>query len=117
MMKYDRGIAALIPVGSCITQNDELELAIELYEGIMFAYYSYFDGALKRYELRKGSSVGREVLDFRPFIGTALHNLGIVNLLQGDFGAALSFFHRAAENRKACLGRAHVDYVVSAIGV
>ncbi len=57
--------------------------------------------------------MGRDVLDFRPFIGTALHNLGIINLLHGDFGAALSFFHRAAENRKACLNEGHVDYIVS----
>jgi hypothetical protein len=54
-------------------------------------------------------------LDFRAYIGTALHNLGLLHFLSGDFDDALSFFMRARDSRKALLGENHADYLVGTL--
>jgi hypothetical protein len=55
-----------------------------------------------------------KVSDFKPYIGAALHNIGMVHLLKGHYEAAFTHFERAALNRSTRLGNGHVDYVVSA---
>ena len=91
--------------------NDEIDEALELFETIIFAYYGYFERSLKAREADPGGH--HEDTDFRSFIGAALHNLGILNLLKGEYNQALSYFGRAVENRKGCLGESHSDHVVS----
>ena len=93
-------------------KHDEIEEAMELFEDIIFAYYAYFEKSLKEREANPGASNGN-TLDFRPYIGVALHNLGILNLLKGEYSAAQSYFKRALDNRKTCLGEGHPDHVVS----
>jgi hypothetical protein len=85
-----------------------------LYEDIIFSYYRFFDGVLKKSEaeLLEQNMTGK-VSDFKPYIGAALHNIGMVHLLKGDHEAAFTHFERAVLNRAACLGNGHVDYVVS----
>ena len=92
-------------------QHDEIDGALELFEDIIFAYYAYFEKSLKAREANPGMGNGG-ITDFRPYIGVALHNLGILNLLNGEYKEALSYFGRAVENRKACLGEGHPDHVV-----
>ena len=92
-------------------QHDEIDEALELFEDIIFAYYAYFEKSLKAREANPGMGNGG-ITDFRPYIGVALHNLGILNLLNGEYKEALSYFGRAVENRKACLGEGHPDHVV-----
>ena len=84
-----------------------------MFEDIIFAYYAYFEQSLKAREKNPNLQGGLGTTDFKPYIGVALHNLGILNLLNGDYKEALSFFMRAVENRKACLGEGHPDHVVS----
>jgi hypothetical protein len=94
-------------------RHDEVDEAIELFEDIIFAYYSYFEKTLKARELNPGSRDANGSTNFKPYIGVALHNLGILHLLNGEYEEALSFFSRAVENRKACIGEGHRDHVVS----
>lgn len=93
-------------------QVDEIDEALELYEDIIFAYTETF----KQREIAKSSGVSNSLdtgLDFRPFIGNALHNLGLLHFLNSDFKEALSFFVRARDSRKSLLGENHPDYLVS----
>ena len=53
--------------------------------------------------------------DFKPYLGVALHNIGILQLLNGQYKDAASFFTRAVENRKTCLGLGHPDHVTSLV--
>ena len=92
-------------------KHDEIDEAMDLFEDIIFAYYSYFEKSLKAREANPGAAFGG-ITDFRPYIGVALHNLGILNLLKGEYKEALSYFGRAVDNRKACLGEGHPDHVV-----
>lgn len=91
--------------------NDRIDEALECFEEIIFAYYNYFERSLKAREANPGGS--HPTTDFRPYIGAALHNLGVLNLLKGEYSQALSYFGRAVENRKGCLGESHNDHVVS----
>ena len=91
-------------------RHDEINEALELFEDIIFAYYAYFERLLKARERNPGSAEGRT--DFKPYLGVALHNIGILNLLNGDYSMALSFFKRAMESRKSSLGEGHPDHVV-----
>ncbi len=90
-------------------KRNEIDDAINLVEGIVFAYYSYFERSLSLREKGTGSAE----IDFKPYIGMGLHNLGILNLLRGDYEEALSYFTRAVENRKINLGENHPHYIVS----
>ena len=90
--------------------HDEIDEALELFEDIIFAYYGHFERSLKAREADPGAP--HEDTDFRSYIGAALHNLGILNLLKGEYNQALSYFGRAVENRKGCLGESHSDHVV-----
>eukprot|EP00531_Pseudo-nitzschia_arenysensis_P000459 CAMPEP_0116147190 /NCGR_PEP_ID=MMETSP0329-20121206/17617_1 /TAXON_ID=697910 /ORGANISM="Pseudo-nitzschia arenysensis, Strain B593" /LENGTH=1026 /DNA_ID=CAMNT_0003643091 /DNA_START=136 /DNA_END=3216 /DNA_ORIENTATION=+ len=92
-------------------KRNEIDDAINLVEGIVFAYYSYFERSLSLREKGAGSAE----IDFKPYIGMGLHNLGILNLLKGDYGEALSYFTRAVENRKINLGENHPHYISSLV--
>ena len=95
-------------------KHDELDEAIELFEDIIFAYYSYFERSLDMREKNPNADIGGiGSVDFKLYIGVALHNLGVLNLLKGEYGEALSFFTRAAENRRTHLGDEHPDHIVS----
>lgn len=94
-------------------KHDEIDEALELFEDIIFAYYKYFDDSLNVREQNPSLQGGLGTTDFKPYIGVALHNLGILNLLNGQYQEALSFFTRAVDNRKSCLGEGHPDHVVS----
>jgi tetratricopeptide (TPR) repeat protein len=94
-------------------KHDEIDEALELFEDIIFAYYAYFERSLQAREQNPGSQGAST--DFRPYIGMALHNLGILNLLNGEYQEALSFFGRAIENRRSCLGQGHPDHVASLV--
>jgi hypothetical protein len=93
---------------------DDFDDALMLYEDIIFSYYRFFDEVLKKSEAELlEQNVTGKVSDFKPYIGAALHNIGMVHLLKGDHEAAFTHFERAVLNRAACLGNGHVDYVVS----
>ncbi|KAL3924217.1 MAG: hypothetical protein SGILL_001180 [Bacillariaceae sp.] len=98
-------------------KNDEIDEAIELFEDIIFAYYSYFEKSLSLREKNPGAESGVQSVDFQLYIGVALHNLGVLNLLKGEYVEALSFFTRAAENRKSHLGEGHPDHISSLVKV
>ena len=108
-----RSVASTQDAALLHLMHDEIDEAMELFEDIIFAYYAYFEQSLKAREQNPNLQGGLGTTDFKPFIGVALHNLGILNLLNGDYKEALSFFVRAVENRKACLGEGHPDHVVS----
>lgn len=93
-------------------KHDEIDEAMELFEDIIFAYYAYFEKSLKA---REAGIANGGITDFRPYIGVALHNLGILNLLKGEYKEAHSYFGRAVDNRKACLGEGHPEHVVSSL--
>lgn len=95
-------------------QQDEIDEAMELFEDIIFSYYAYFDRSLRAREANPGTD-GADKTDFRPYIGVALHNLGILNLLKGQYREALSYFGRALDHRKVSLGEGHPDHVASLV--
>jgi len=96
-------------------KRDEIDDSINLVEGIVFAYYSYFERSLNFREKNPTSDTGHRTIDFKPYIGMALHNLGVLNLLKGDYDEALSYFTRAVENRKGNLGMDHPHYISSLV--
>eukprot|EP00538_Stauroneis_constricta_P006147 CAMPEP_0119552320 /NCGR_PEP_ID=MMETSP1352-20130426/5354_1 /TAXON_ID=265584 /ORGANISM="Stauroneis constricta, Strain CCMP1120" /LENGTH=1701 /DNA_ID=CAMNT_0007598543 /DNA_START=457 /DNA_END=5562 /DNA_ORIENTATION=+ len=96
-------------------KHDEIDEALELYEDIIFAYYAYFEKSLKARETNPGAQDPGQAIDFKPYLGVALHNLGVLNLLNGDCAEALSFFARAVENRRKCLGEGHREHVASLV--
>lgn len=93
--------------------TDEFEQALELYEDIIFNYYSFFEQVLAKRDEFSSEDISTELSNFKPYIGASLHNLGVIHLLKGDYEDAFSFFKRAVDNRRACLGDAHPDCVVS----
>ena len=109
-----RSVASTQEAALMHLKHDEIDEACELFEDIIFAYYSYFERSLK---LRENNPLqeGGASTDFKPYIGVALHNLGILNLLKEEFQEALSFFTRAVDNRKSCLGEGHPDHVASLV--
>jgi len=96
-------------------KRDEIDDSINLVEGIVFAYYSYFERSLNIREKNPTSGTHFGTIDFKPYIGMALHNLGVLNLLKGDYDEALSYFTRAVENRKGSLGDDHPHYISSLV--
>mmetsp|Transcript_45045 Transcript_45045/g.109505 ORF Transcript_45045/g.109505 Transcript_45045/m.109505 type:complete len:1183 (+) Transcript_45045:24-3572(+) len=95
-------------------QHDEINEAIELVEDIIFAYYSYFEKSLSSRE-QNSDKAGVGIIDFKPYIGAALHNLGVLNLLRGEYHEALSYFSRSVENRKSQHGEGRPDHVSSLV--
>jgi len=96
-------------------KRDEIDDSINLVEGIVFAYYSYFERSLNYRERNPTSDPASGPINFKPYIGMALHNLGILNLLKGDYDEALSYFTRAVDNRKGNLGEDHPHYISSLV--
>jgi tetratricopeptide (TPR) repeat protein len=109
-----RSVASTQEAGLMHLKHDEIDEACELFEDIIFAYYSYFERSLKLRE-KNPLQEGGATTDFKPYIGVALYNLGILNLLKEEFEEALSFFTRAVDNRKSCLGEGHPDHVASLV--
>ena len=93
-------------------EGDEFEQALELYEDIIFNYYSFFEQVLAKRDEFSSEDVSTELSNFKPYIGASLHNLGVIHLLKGDYEDAFSFFKRAVDNRRACLGESHPDCLV-----
>jgi tetratricopeptide (TPR) repeat protein len=89
-------------------KHDEFDEALELFEDIIFAYYAHFEKTLAA---REAGVVDAGTTYFRPYIGVALHNLGILNLLKGEYREAVSYFGRALEYRQECLGEGHPDHL------
>jgi hypothetical protein len=57
---------------------DDFDDALMLYEDIIFSYYRYFDEVLKMGDRQAAlQHVTDSVSDFKPYIGAALHNIGI----------------------------------------
>lgn len=96
-------------------RHDEVDEAIELTEDIIFAYYSYFERSLNTREKNPNQESAIGSINFKPYIGVALHNLGVLNLLRGEYREADSYFTRAIENRKSHAGEGHPDHVVSTL--
>ena len=94
-------------------KHDEMDQSITLIEGVVFSYYSFFERSLNLREKNPTSDMGFETINFKTYIGVGLHNLGVLNLLKGDYEEALSYFSRAVESRKDHLGDNHPDYIVS----
>jgi hypothetical protein len=94
-------------------KHDEIDQSITLIEGVVFSYYSFFERSLNFREKNPTSDMGFGTIDFKTYIGVGLHNLGVLNLLKGDYEEALSYFSRAVESRKDHLGDNHPDYIVS----
>ena len=88
---------------------DDLDEALSLYEDIIRTYYDVFE----HIQGRKDSSSQSQIKRLRVCIGTALHNLGVVHMLRGEYKEALNYFERAATNRKACSGTNTLDYLSS----
>ena len=94
-------------------KQNEFEQSLELYEDIIFNYYSFFEQVLAKRDEFSSEDVTKELSNFKPYIGASLHNLGVIHLLKGDYEDAFSFFKRAVDNRRACLGEDHSDCIVS----
>jgi len=96
---------------------DELEDALDLYHDILERYYTFSEDLHNRQEAGSKSSM-RRLSEFRPFIGLALYNLGIVHMLRGEFQMACQIFDRAMTNRaNHNHGGEHVDHLVRKKGL
>jgi hypothetical protein len=106
-------IASIQQAAHTHLKHDEIDQSITLIEGVVFSYYSFFERSLNFREKNPTSDMGLGTIDFKTHIGVGLHNLGVLNLLKGDYEEALSYFSRAVESRKDHLGDNHPDYIVS----
>lgn len=96
---------------------DEFEEAAALYKDIIAIYVNASEKR-KEENPRANSDQKKDELDetyFRSQVGTALHNLAIIYLLDENYNKALIFFQKAAETRRLCLGNEHADHVVSGL--
>ena len=88
-----------------------LEETLALYEDILDRYNIYADELKQSGDTRSLTILAQ----FQPYIGSVLHNIGVVLMLRGDFKQAFLFFDRAAASRESVLGRGHVDHLVSLV--
>lgn len=87
---------------------DEFDDALELYDDILYAYNEAFK---HRNETESGDfSVYR-------YIGNALHNMGIVNLLNQKYNEALRCFEEAAAKRKSADGVPNSDELTTLVKI
>ena len=88
-------------------KQDEFDDALDLYDDIIYAYtHSVFDTSEKKAE---------DTVDIRPYVGNALHNIGILYFLKGAFDKALSTFQKAIHTRQDCFGDTHPDTLASTV--
>ena len=89
---------------------DELDDALALYEDIIDRYFTFSEDHVKNIS---DPTSQQTLTRFRPHIGSALHNIGIINMLRGDFDQAFKFLDRAVSNRTNDLGAGHPDHLAS----
>ena len=89
---------------------DELDEALELFEAVIVSYYNHIEELMGKSGDKTAASL--MITDLKPHIGTALHNLGIVHMLRGEYERATGYLERAVTNRKSCCGEGHADHVV-----
>jgi hypothetical protein len=114
VLPIDQNVASTHDAALSALLNDEIDQALDSYEEILFAYESYYQTSPEATSsfIKKG-----EDTNFKPYIGIALQNLGILNMLNGDYNAAMTYFTRAIENRKCYLVEGHPDYVVCEVSL
>jgi hypothetical protein len=91
----------------------ELDEALVVYEKIILHLYDRIEEVMKGAGSTSTESITEQIKGFKPLIGTALHDLGVVHLVRGEHDKALNYFQRAATNRASCLGMRHLDHIVS----
>lgn len=110
-----RTISSLQQAALAHLNLDEIDQCINLTEAIVFAYYAFVERSVDNGEKNLASDADLTTIDFKKYIGIGLHNLGVLNLLKGDYDEALSYFIRAVENKKGHLSDCHPDYISSLV--
>lgn len=82
----------------------EFEEALCLYEKILDSYRSH---------INQCKLVDRDEAEYEPHVGTTLHNIGIVYLLNQRYDLACESLQKATAARASCLGEHHMDYISS----
>ena len=90
---------------------DDLDDALALYEDIVESYYSHFEDCLR--QNKTVESLDDQVVTFNSYIGSCLHNIGIVYLLLNKPKEAFTHFERATAKRSATVGVGHSDHIAS----
>lgn len=89
---------------------DEVPDALDLYEDILERYYHFSEELLNK-------GLEERWFEFLPYIGIALYDIGIVQMLVGDFESACQNFERALHNLERMQGRGrsneHLEHSVS----
>ena len=89
-----------------LTQRMEFEEALCLYKKILDSYRSH---------INQCKLVDRDEAEYEPHVGTTLHNIGIVYLLNQRYDLACESLQKATAARASCLGERHMDYIVSCV--
>lgn len=89
---------------------DEMDDALLHYENLLRWYDDFF---ARECEQAAKSSRQSDITSAKLVVGQAMHNIGVIKLLKGDHGAALTFFERACLNRASCGRLGHPDHTVS----
>jgi hypothetical protein len=92
---------------------DDFDDALLLYEDIMQSYDTFFNQEFEQSVNKSPKQRQQDVKNYKLFIGMALHNIGIIKLLQGEYQKAFTFFERATLNRTTSPGTGHPDHIVS----
>jgi hypothetical protein len=89
---------------------DDFDDALELYENILQSYNAYVERVCKSKPIE---TLEEDLKESKIMTGVALHNLGIIHLLKGEWDKAFTYFERATWNRAASLAPGHSDHIVS----
>ena len=78
---------------------DEFDESQSLYDDILHSYFRYQEQSCKNLHPKAGDCMQSELTEGKRLVGTAMHNLGIVLLMQEKWGDASTYFERATWNR------------------
>ena len=96
-------------------RHDEFAGALELYDDIFYAYQEAFKQ--REWNCQNETDKDDQVLSMQPYLGNALHNMGVVHFLNQDYTEALSCFEKAAERRRSPDGTPNSDELTTLVKI
>jgi hypothetical protein len=87
---------------------DDFDDAVVMYASILDVYNNF---------AIENDCTEQSVFHHKKYVATALHNIGIIHMLSGNFQESFTFFERATMIRASSLGVHHPDHIVSFSGL
>jgi len=82
----------------------EFKEALSTYQKILDSYQSH---------INQCKLVNRAEAEYEPYVGTIMHNIGVIYLLNQQYDLACKSLREASDYRSSCIGKHHMDYISS----